>query len=194
MSNVAHPGVGVTLRGPGDHVGRPWHAHDDPTQRVDGLSSHVRIIMVDRERHRPRHPVIVVGTALALLALVTGQRMQRAGQNARVIVVERGNQVGQRILVDKLVKDAGALLSNRRLRVMQASSKCGKGGRSNRTEMQSGISASALPPELRHPPVEVAPVRNTRHGTNRTEVGRWDQVTFARMAGGTRHAEEWLHG
>jgi hypothetical protein len=92
-------------------------------QSVDGSGAYVWV-GVPEEVERSRHPEILAGTALVLLAAIASQRVECPGADAWILVLEGEHQLWQRFLVDELIEDPDALLPHDGLSMPETSAEC----------------------------------------------------------------------
>jgi hypothetical protein len=142
------------------------------SERVDGGSPHVGVGMME-ELEGARHEELFSRTALALLASVTRQRMQREAQHADVFIIEGGDQVGQRVFVNQLVEDSGAHPPHHRLGMMKTGADGGHSSRTGRQQVPSGSLPATRDRQLLHPSVEVTAGRGRTHCADGTPYGQY---------------------
>ena len=68
----------------------------------------VGVGMAVQQLERARHEHLFTRAAVGVLARVTRQRVQGARTDPGVLVVERGDEVGEGLLVGEVIEDAGA--------------------------------------------------------------------------------------
>ena len=127
----------------------------DLAQRVDRRRAQICVGMTAEELERSWHEQVIGRSAVTLLARVAGERVERPGPHGEVVVVERGNEVGNGLLVDELIEDADAETADDRLRMPEPAAQRRQRGRARNQEMALGLLAGVRDGELRHPPVEV---------------------------------------
>ena len=139
--HVPEVGVGVALAGGGERgegVGAPWC---DLSERVDRGGAQICVRVAAKELQSPRHEQIVTRPAIILLACVTRQRVECPGADRGIVVVERGNEVGDGLLVDELIKDGHTEAPDDGFRMPEPAAQRRQRGRSRSQKMPSGLLA-----------------------------------------------------
>jgi len=79
-----------------------------------------------KQIERSRHPQILTRTAFVHLAPVTRERVERAGTDGYVLVVEREDEVGEGRVVHEAIEDVDALAPHNGLAMSEPSPKRGQ--------------------------------------------------------------------
>src|SRR4051812_4363039 len=117
-----------------------------------------------------RHPYGLGGATLVLLAAIASQRVQRPGAHARVLVIQREDQIGQRLLVDELIEEPHALAPDDGLWMVEAAAERRQRGRSRREQMEPCLLPTGRVAELTDPAVEVVRGRWAPHRIDRMSL------------------------
>jgi hypothetical protein len=94
----------------------------NPSQRVDGCISDAGAGVGGQQLDRGRHEELNARTAHSRFAAITGQGMQGAGHDGRIVVGQPGQHIGDGVVVEQLVEDNQALTTDSRIGVGQTSS------------------------------------------------------------------------
>ena len=92
---------------------------DHLTKEIDSMTAHMHVRVAPQHVENQRHNIVFAGTAGALLAAITGQRMQRARSHPRVCVLESRDQLRNCGLIDEVIQHNAAAVPNRRIRMLQ---------------------------------------------------------------------------
>ena len=103
--HVPQTGVGVALAGVGERGENVGPTLCDLSERVDRGGAQICVGVAAKELQGAWHEQVVSRPAIVLLACVTGQRVECPRSDRRIVVVERGNEVGDGLLVDQLIED-----------------------------------------------------------------------------------------
>jgi hypothetical protein len=101
-----------------------------------------------------------------------------AGADARVLVVERGNEIGKRLLVDEVIEERDADAPDDGLGMLEPPADRGQRGRSRTQQVPLRFLPAVRDPELPHPTVEVVARRHATHCRRRYAARSRDAIDF----------------
>jgi hypothetical protein len=160
--HAAQSGLAIVLGHLGERVGDIGPAGDDLSQRVDRAGADVGVGMVE-QLQSSRHEELLAGPAFALLAPVTCQRVQRTLQDLGIVVVQGGDQIGERGIVGEVIEEGRAQSPDDRLRVVHAAPYSGECRLAGLPQVELGSLAPFGVRELRDPAIEVGGGRKALH-------------------------------
>jgi hypothetical protein len=152
--HVPKTGVGLVLTGVGERGGDLGSAFTDLSERVDRGGAHVGVRVME-ELERTRHEQVVGRATVALLARIARKRVECARADGGILVVERGDEVGDGLLVEELVEECGADAPDDGLPVTETAAERRYRGGPGRQQMALRLLPAVRDRELRDPAVEV---------------------------------------
>ena len=139
-------------------------------EHVDRGGTHVGVGMAVQQLQRTGHEQLLTRAAVGVLARVTRQCVERTRADAGVLVVEGGNEVGERLLVGEVIEDAGARAPDDGLRMPEPTANRRQRRRTRSEEVPFRLLAAMHDRESVHPSSEVVSGGRPSHRRDGTQA------------------------